>query len=56
MFLPTRFHQNCQAAFGRCEHLWVKHTVQVHTSAQVDLLQVCVVDWLLSKISLTDLP
>ena len=24
MLLSERFHQNCQAAFGHCKHLWVK--------------------------------
>ena len=24
LLLPARFHQNCQAAFGCCEHCWVK--------------------------------
>ena len=25
MPLTVRYHQNCQAAFGRCEYLWVKY-------------------------------
>ena len=24
MPLTVRYHQNCQAAFGRCEYQWVK--------------------------------
>ena len=28
MLLLTRFQQNCQAAFGRCEHLWVKEHLE----------------------------
>ena len=24
MLLSARFHQNCQAAFGCCDYLWVK--------------------------------
>ena len=30
MLLPARFHQNCQAAFGRCKQEWVKGTLGVY--------------------------
>ena len=23
LLLPAKYHQMCEAAFGRCEHLWV---------------------------------
>ena len=29
MLLPTRFHQNCWASSGCCEHKWVNSVVKV---------------------------